>query len=1104
MLVDPDSKSPVKKGTPRADALLSQPMEGIQLDSDDEEDAGPLPRLDFGRPIKSRGGSSSEDEVAAQVLQRPAGLHKSETVSSIDSNADSLFGGLSHASSSTSLASDAGFSRKRAADGEPVSPSPPKCRKIESPAFDMNRILGEHGTALKTYIVFHDNEVQKKYDHVGVPFGAQWELARELSRKRPRWTLADIQGTTNAQFNGSNLKIAPHVGSLLGKRKRNRVPDKRELDMWTELDRELAATQEQRTRGLGLLPDKWDKWDRSASYYGGQITFPLRLGKNSDGEYCIVLEKPYKGRSYRFARLFGSTSLLHLSIPIEFVRDETEALRKFLTQRFVLNGRVYMALPPKDANSIYLIQTNMDWMRSKTSLAFWGDDQRLSFGEVLRRHNPPEWNAEQAVAKYATRFALGFSTSRPALELSDENIYELPDVLAEGCDPNAKPASEQVMTDGCGFMNLAARLRLKAENGYDNVPTAAQGRIAGCKGLWISHPTDIDPDAEPKIWIRDSQRKIKLHPEESGSRVHRIFDLLKVSHPPQTDARYELSEQAIMVLVKLLTDGLTEAVAPLFMWSRGEESGVSDMVMLWRAVERLGSVGSSRLQRIAGSRSRVLGLKDRDWAQTEGDIVDGDEELDEDDEDTRVAVRSGRDLAGGPLSLHERVMELIESGFHPAHCKYLNEKLKFILKLQIDSACKKHRISLPESIAADAFAIPDPTPSKLLQPGQIFYRSSKPFRHPKTQAEFHTLTGRVLVGRYPIRLPCDMQIVTAVDIPELYAYTDVMIASVRGERNYDGDTVILTWLDEFVDHFQNKPFTPAPDGFIDEYFERDVKTVKTLMDELASKSQEEAQQALQEHLVMGLVDSKVGMYSNFHDEAIYEFGYDHPNSILMAYMGNTLLDAGKSGLRLREGVFETHRAKFGKPPKDTTSRKGKAKDDIRSQLGRAAKATGDERLFAYEKLSETHNSNYKDIQPDSVLLKPYEDAKARSARAPAVREELGVLEEHVDAVLVDYKKIYPLQPDQKKLRTTIMLAAQVKYLKVFADCHSLGDDECIERIKASYAYSKDERFGFDIAFKALRSIKSRSMPGGSDTSWTLFNQLKTISGSAARAMQDEE
>lgn len=166
------------------------------------------------------------------------------------------------------------------------------------------------------------------------------------------------------------------------------------------------------------------------------------------------------------------------------------------------------------------------------------------------------------------------------------------------------------MTDGCGFINLAAMKIIKKKFNYDALPTGVQGRIAGAKGMWIRHPNDDSPD--PKIWIRDSQNKIKL--PELG-KVHRIFDLLSVSKPSSSIA---LSQQSILnlsfngipddVLVKLLEQGIVDEVMPLLDWKRPNA-----MTALWDAINKSGGVSGSRTQRIAAGASRALGLQRQDW-----------------------------------------------------------------------------------------------------------------------------------------------------------------------------------------------------------------------------------------------------------------------------------------------------------------------------------------------------------------------------------------------------------------------------------------------------------------------------------------------------------
>ncbi|KAJ7045206.1 RNA dependent RNA polymerase-domain-containing protein [Mycena alexandri] len=960
--------------------------------------------------------------------------------------------------------------------------------------------------------LFTRKKVVDRFDSVGVHLGVQWELARGVSIGK--WTWDEVAAKINANlmvFSGTNSIVAPMVRRIMLGASTSEFPD---LALWNEVDREYQAMKEGKSRGLGLgvgLLDeeepRWEFWDGQSTYYGGQIEYPLRLTKCADS-YKIHLEKPRKGRSHRFARDLGSPSVLHLTIPPKLVREEGESIRHFLTRRFVINGRVYVPIPPKDTTSVYLIQTNQNYMRKP--LEWFGDGQRISFDEFLQRHNPPELNSHQPFAKYTARFALGLSTSIPALEFKKENILYIRDVLAEGWDPATKPPAEKIMTDGCGWINHAGLLSITKRTGYDRLPTAVQGRIGGAKGLWILHPDDTSE--EPKIWIRDSQLKIKL---QGDHRVHRIFDLLRASHPSQTDARQLLSEQSILclssngipgtVLVSLLVNGLEETVQPLLNWAPRAMSS------LWRAINAAGNVSGSRLQRIAGSKSRVLGLRDR-----EPDQLDEGEVLVLDD-DVTTSNRSNRNIGGGPLSLHEQAMELVQAGFHPAHCAYLNDKLRYIIKTEITSAVDKYRISLPESTASDALVIPDPT--GLLKPNEIYYRSSSPLKNPTTQTLFQTLTGRVILGRYPMRLPCDMQMVTAVNIPELENWPDVIIASTLGQQSllsllsggdYDGDTVIFIWLEEFLANFKNHPFTPPPTGFMNN-FEREVKTVEELGIELGRQGPEAGQRTFQEHLLMGLCDSQVGLYSYFHDNAIWQYGYNHPNSILMAYIGNTILDAGKTGLSLKRDVYENHQRVFGHDrPRSTNNWTGPARNTldpfILQILSTEGRHKGDQLLRKHDLASGSLPEAYRKIEPDADLLKPYQEVEKKTNASAEwskyYKLELQAIERHVNEAYICYRQIFALSANDKVKRAATVLLAQQKFAEPISQIELMTSNQ-LDLVKASYAYQRKEEFGFEVAFTTLCEIKARAT-GGIAPDCRSFDELKTISGAASRATLDEE
>ncbi|KAJ7135312.1 RNA dependent RNA polymerase-domain-containing protein [Mycena filopes] len=1136
----PATPSRPSRSRPGSAAVIARTLGDVTIEDEDDELPGPQRLFGLGPKQDSDPRTDVEDEE--EVLQyramrsasrinsamkpppppAPRPVQASSTQSSFasTSSSNSLFSNRSRTSSMSSMESANQTSPlKRGADTQ-MSPSASKTRRL-SPAptqsasltasptktspssspdapFSLSTLFGgQHGAKLPTHLIAHSKMVQDQFDKAGVYLGVQWELARGVSIGQWTWDEIAAKMTANfGVFRGPNAKIAPRVREIL---RPGRASDFRNAAVWTEVDREYEAMKEGKSRGLGLgvgpsEPESpWEHWDGQSTYYGGQIEYPLRLTKSGD-DYNIHLERPRKGRSHRFARELGSSGVLHLSIPPKLVREEGENVRRFLAQRFVINGRVYVPIPPKDTTSVYLIQTNQDYERPR-GLPWFGDEQRISFDEFLQRHNPPGLNPHQPFAKYTARFALGLSTSTPALEFAKDDIFYIPDVLAEGWDPTVKAPAEKIMTDGCGFINHAGLLSITKRIGYDRLPTAVQGRIGGAKGLWVLHPDD--KSAEPKIWIRDSQLKIKL---QGDHRVHRIFDLLRASRPSQIDSRQTLSEQSILclshngipddVLKRLLVDGLEETIRPLLNWAPGAASS------LWRTVSAAGNVSGSRVQRIAGSKSRVLGFRDREPDEVEGDIESGVL-----DDDVVTSPHSNRDIGGGPKSLHEQAVELIQAGFHPLTSAYLNDKLRFIIKNEISSAVDKYRISLPESTASDALVIPDPT--GLLKPNEIYYRSSTPLKNPATQTLFQTLTGPVIVN--------------AVNIPELENWPDVIIASIQGEQSLlsllsGGDTVVFIWLQEFLENFKNQPFTPPPPDFMDN-FEQEVKTVEEVGVELALQSPEAGQREFQVHLLMGLCDSQVGLYSYFHENAIWKHGYDHPNSILMAYIGNTILDAGKTGLSLKRDVFETHKRAFDHKRPRANNWQGPPRDNpgpfILQTLSKAGRTKGDELLQQHDRASGKLHGAYRKIEPDADLLRPYKEAqtKATAARdwSKFYAAELKEIERHVEAAFDIYRRIFKLGSDDKakRERVAIVLSAQQRFIQPIPDIELMNSTQ-VDEVKASCAYEKKEDFGFAVAFTALCEIKARATPGGIAPSSRMFDELKTISGAAARATLDEE
>lgn len=87
--------------------------------------------------------------------------------------------------------------------------------------------------------------------------------------------------------------------------------------------------------------------------------------------------------------------MIRLTIPADVHKDR---LRDFLGLKFVLCGRVFVALRPRDSKGgkawkVYLIEINENIDRYPKESE--GDHRRLSLQEFVRWHNPIELNRKQ-------------------------------------------------------------------------------------------------------------------------------------------------------------------------------------------------------------------------------------------------------------------------------------------------------------------------------------------------------------------------------------------------------------------------------------------------------------------------------------------------------------------------------------------------------------------------------------------------------------------------------------------------------------------------------------------------------------------------------------
>ncbi|KAF7332082.1 RNA-dependent RNA polymerase [Mycena kentingensis (nom. inval.)] len=878
--------------------------------------------------------SQLDDDITPLIADAPDGTQLTRAIESAKADAavwrtnstsstttdvsskNTSFGGSRESVSSTSsvtlemapvTSSILGKRKERAAD----PPEPQKAAKL--PRLGLK-------TDEKLIIISHSPTLQRALN--ALPYGIQVEIHRALQRRKistaERAALeTQIIERLESIKGKSHVQAIPLIPSLFGETQgaardeifANEIAAKAP---WAELDSEDRHLAENHFAGLGCIP--------GSDYFGGKVHFKGTIGSN----FQVTLKQPELGTSSRFARRFGSLRFLTLGIHKQLL-NKGEQLVEFLLRPFILAGRVFRAFDAKDGN-VFLVQTNemvegnrINPMRTIPGL--------LSLDEFLQWHNPLELDLKQTMAKWASRFALGRSNSAPVLRLEPDAILQIPDKKSQdGSD----------MTDGAGRINKAA-LRLIHHNPMlesESWPTAVQVRVAGAKGLLVMDTEDTDET--PKVWLRPSQIKVKHDLQRLGDiedPTLRIVDLLRTSHCRtqcrlSTETIINMAENGVpaSVFLKLIETALVELVLPLLTWE-----GEMAMENLWAAVARSGGVIGARLARKEAVLARLKGYSEKD----------ADEDDDDDDEGEAQPQSKAwwvDQTSGCPSSLEETVMHLIDAGFEPQTCAVLRSKLEKIVDGCLNRYIESYRIDIPLGKAAMAFIVPDEF--GVLEEGQIFIKSS---HHDFDCGGLRTdvLLGEVLITRHPTKLPTDIQRWVAVDHPQFRNMTDVIILSTKGNRraadflaggDYDGDKGLLIWEPEIVNNFRNAPldFSVEPES-VAASFSPQNETVAEFLGRTEPLSAEEKLREKQKYLLSAVRDiAVVGKYSNWHLNAIYKLGYQHDDTIRLAYMFCKTLDGAKTGLQVLPAVFKEDRKKFdGRPPrwKEGSGKKSKRQDE---------------------------------------------------------------------------------------------------------------------------------------------------------------------------------
>jgi RNA-dependent RNA polymerase len=248
------------------------------------------------------------------------------------------------------------------------------------------------------------------------------------------------------------------------------------------------------------------------------------------------------------------------------------------------------------------------------------------------------------------------------------------------------------MTDGCGYMNIAALTAIYKRMGYETCHSAYQARVVGSKGIWELAPPGSDDNLDPRIYITASQRKVYLPIDklsnEGIDRAHLIFNLVA---PARLTTPSRLSMLSIMnlahngvpheVLRDLLKASLDERIKPLIQFDGHRPTS---RVLLIKAIEDAGGVSGARARRLFAGLARAMGF---------GQRFSKDEE--EDDDGVTWC-----DDGGTPISLYEKILALLYAGFWPTEHPTVFEEFQNMLTQVVTRATREYHLVMPRSLEA--------------------------------------------------------------------------------------------------------------------------------------------------------------------------------------------------------------------------------------------------------------------------------------------------------------------------------------------------------------------------------------------------------------------
>lgn len=628
-------------------------------------------------------------------------------------------------------------------------------------------------------------------------------------------------------------------------------------------------------------------WNVASSSFLSQhdaVVLSGRLEPNKDGNgppFSLKLDPLHTKKGHRLIRRFGSDRFLELSIPSMGDQEATKCTDDSIT-RWMAKKKHYFLGRQWSAFFCKRDEANNKKRREEEKGMFWikmvffacdGDSFRKSIegglpphddAKILKRrvkvdlHQVISWaigdlkTTNQQMAKLFSRIGLNLTDTTATVVLERHQIYHWPEDI--GKTP---------MNDGIGQMSGNLAKRISSCLGLTEVPSAFQARFGSAKGMWIVDDRNAPPSVGGDDWIvtYPSQRKWDCDDEDAH---HRTFEVHKWSQEPKPAS---LNQQFIPLLE-------AQAIDPKLM-----RSTIANH--LRRGLE-------DSLEELKNAMFDPVDL--RLWLQqARGSSSDTTTSL----HDDQVPY-----LGGLPRRTEDVIATLVDSGFGPRTCKYLQSLCLSLGKQQAEALKKKMSIQVPCSTYL--FMVVDF--SSTLAENEVHVSFSSKFQ---VEGFCDTLLENmdILVARAPAHLPTDIQRVKVVSLPQLRHLKDVIVFSTRGDKpladklsggDYDGDKAWVCWDQAIVQNFRNAP-TQVHDLNPLKY----VGKLNLPMGRIREKAKDVSDicaDFINEGIAFNLHQSHLGICTKFKEDYCRSRGsVSSPEIILLSELLSLLVDQTKQG-----------------------------------------------------------------------------------------------------------------------------------------------------------------------------------------------------------------